>query len=194
MPRRELGDLSFTPEEIRVMQADTHTGPPVENQPTSVPAETPMTEPAITRPRATPRAAAVRRWQPLAFGIASTVLVVALLLYVNHLGWRPALQTDQRNPGVMTVTESMSAVANARGRVNLRVEASLGGGVITSLRAGTPLRVLGYTRNGWVQVRTSAGSGFIWGGYVRESRALPFRPGRERGAAVVFYEGRVLRP
>jgi hypothetical protein len=58
----------------------------------------------------------------------------------------------------VTTTTPVSAVS-------LRDGPSGGSSIIGTLRPGMPLEVLG-TNGGWVQVRSSAGTGWAWGSYL----------------------------
>jgi hypothetical protein len=173
MPPHDLDDLSFTPEEVRAMQGQRR---PVEVR--------------------LPARAAARRFDPrpclwLAAG-AVVLLLAAFWFLASHRRGAPPPAAGPA--AAASVAGAAGVVANARGRVNLRAEPSLAGGVIGSLPAGTPVEVLGHTPAGWVLVETESGRGFIWGGYVSTATPLPFRPAREGGEAVVVSGGQVLRP
>lgn len=58
-------------------------------------------------------------------------------------------------------TDPSVCSASSNGSVNIRNGAGTEFGIIGQLVPGAPLRVTGATNNGWVQVQTAAGAGFV---------------------------------
>jgi hypothetical protein len=66
---------------------------------------------------------------------------------------------NRENNVSVTTTTPVSAVS-------LRDGPSSGSSIIGTLRPGMPLEVLGAAKGGWVQVRSSAGTGWAYGSYL----------------------------
>jgi hypothetical protein len=66
---------------------------------------------------------------------------------------------NRENNVSVTTTTPVSAVS-------LRDGPSGGSSIIGTLRPGMPLEVLGAAKGGWVQVRSSAGTGWAYGSYL----------------------------
>ena len=96
-------------------------------------------------------------------------------------------------PGVELV-QTDGRISDIGGFVRLREQPSLAAPIIGGLPAGMPLTILGYTQSGWVLVTTQKQTGFLWGGLMDASPALPFQPKRDGDDAVVVFGGRILRP
>lgn len=96
--------------------------------------------------------------------------------------------------GVELVQQTDGRISDVSGFVRLREQPSLTAPIIGGLPAGMPITILGFTQSGWVLVTTQKQTGFLWGGLMDASPALPFQPKREGDNAVVVFGGRILRP
>lgn len=97
-------------------------------------------------------------------------------------------------PGVELVQQTDGRISDVSGFVRLREQPSLAAPIIGGLPAALPITILGYTQSGWVLVTTQRQTGFLWGGLMDASPALPFQPRRDGDDAVVVFGGRILRP
>jgi hypothetical protein len=184
MPPRnhDWGDLGFTPEEIRAMEAPPTT-PPI----------------AVRPPASVAQPHRGRSLWPFAL-LGGLILIIAFGIYLGSIHQKQPTPTSAssvpttNNADCIAVARAQSTISNTRHNIRLRREPALTGDEITLLSPGTSVVVTGYTSRGWVRVETTAGAGFIFGAYV-PCPALPFKTDRDQsGAVVVLPDGGRLRP
>jgi hypothetical protein len=175
----DLGDLSFTPEEVENIARVENFAQPLHP--------------------VWPVGHLLSQLTKLLF-----VLVVGVLVWAVFFRTEPApQQTNEPRGGLPTlastlgmemVPQTRSRVANVIGTARVRELPSVSARAISSLPAFAPVTVLGFTASGWCFISTGKQTGFVWGGLLEDCPALPLRPRLEGADRIVIYGEKILRP